>query len=120
MHHQPQQHEVGVDFAREHRFEIEIEKRLPRQRLVVAQHAQAQAVRYDRPQVRAAAVEKLLHQAVRVCGCRAVLSGSSAIKRQSAAEQMDREGTGETPDGKGAAVQLGPGGHRQEAESQLA
>ena len=36
VYHQPQQHEVGVDLADKHRLEIEVEERLPRQRLVVA------------------------------------------------------------------------------------
>ena len=35
VQHQPQQHEVGVDLADKHRLEIEVEERLPRQRLVV-------------------------------------------------------------------------------------
>ena len=117
--HQPQQHEVGVDLARKHGIEVEVEERLARQRLAVAQHAQAQAVRYDRPQVSVAAVEELLHQTVRI-GCRsAALPSGTAIERQAAADEMNRHRTEEAADGKGTAVEFGAGGHRQEAEPQF-
>ena len=81
VRHKPKQHEVGVDLAAEHGLEVELEEGLARQRLVVAQHPQAQTVRQQRPKVRITAIEELLYQAVRIGDRRATLSGRAAIQR---------------------------------------
>ena len=120
MHDEPQQHEVRIDLAGEHRFEVELDVRLARHRLVVPQDAQAQAVGDDRPQVRVAAIEELLHEAVRVGGSRAALSRRTAVERQAAADEMHRHRSEEPPDGIGATANLGAGRRGQEAEPQLA
>ena len=120
MHDEPQQHEVRVDLAGEHRFEVELDIRLARQRLVVPQDAQAQTVRDDRPQVRVAAIEELLHEAVRIGRRRTALSRRAAVERQAAADEMHRHRSEEPPDGVGATANLGAGGRGQEAEPQLA
>ena len=120
MHDEPQEHEVRIDLAGKHRLEVELDIRLARQRLVVPQDAQAQAVRDDRPQVRVAAIEELLHEAVRVGGRRAALSRRTAVERQATADEMYRHRTEEPPDGIGATANLGAGGRGQEAEPQLA
>ena len=120
MHDEPQQHEVRIDLAGEHRFEVELDIRLARQRLVVPQDAQAQTVRDDRPQVRVAAIEELLHEAVRVGGSRAALSRRTAVERQAAADEMHRHRSEEPPDGIGATANLRAGGRGKEAEPQLA
>ena len=120
VHDEPQQHDVRIDLAGEHRLEVELDVRLARQRLVVPQDAQAQSVRDDRPQVRVAAIEELLHEAVRVGGRRAALSRRTAVERQAAADEMHRHRSEEPPDGIGAAANLGAGGRGQEAEPQLA
>ena len=62
---QPEQGEVGVDLARHHRFEVELDKGLAGQAGVVAQDAQAQAVGDEPPEMLVGAVEELLDQAVR-------------------------------------------------------
>ena len=77
---EPQQHEVGVDLAGEHRLEVELDVRLAGERDAVAQHAQHEPVGDDPPQPLGRAVEQLLHEAVRAlaggaldalrCGCR--------------------------------------------------
>lgn len=46
---EPQQREVGVDLATQHRLEVELHVRLTGEADVVAQHAQDQAVRDDPP-----------------------------------------------------------------------
>ena len=120
VHDEPQQHEVRVDLAGEHRFEVELQVRLARQRLVVPQDAQPHAVRDDRPQVGVAAVEELLHEPVRVGGGRAALSRRAAIEREAAADEMHRHRSEEPSDGVGAPADLGTGGRGQEAEPQLA
>ena len=120
MDRQPQQDEVGVDLAFEHRLEIELEECLAGQRLAVAQHAQALAVRRDRPEVRAAPVEELLHQAVRVRRRRAALAGGPAIERQTATDQVYRHRTEEPVDRICAPAQFGTGGRREESEPQFA
>ena len=78
--HEPEQDEVGIDLAGEHGLEVELEKRLAREGLVVAQDAQAQAVRHDGPEVAGAAVQELLHQAVRVDGGGAAHAGGAAVE----------------------------------------
>ena len=90
VRHEPQQHEVREHLAVEHRLEIELEVRLPRDRLAVAQDAKPQAVRQDRPQVRIAAVQEVLHQPVRVRDRRAAHAGRASIEAQAAADQVDR------------------------------
>ena len=118
--HEPEQHEIGVDLAREHRFEIEFEPGLAGEGLVVPQDAQAEAVRDDGPQVGVAAVEEFLHQPVRVGGRRAALSGGAAVQREAAAEEVDGRRPEEAADGVGAPADLGAGGGGQEAEPELA
>ena len=120
MDDEPQQHEVRVDLAREHRLEVELEERLARQGLVVPQDAEPQPIGDDRPQVRVAAVEELLHQPVRVDHRRAALPRRPAVERETAPDEMHRHRTEEPPDGIGAAANLRAGGGRQEAEPQHA
>ena len=48
---QPQQHEIGVDLAVHHGFEVELDIGLPRQADVVAQDAQLQPIGEEAPQV---------------------------------------------------------------------
>ena len=64
VRHHPDEHEVGEQLAGEDRFEIELEKGLARQCLVVPQDAQAKAVRDDRPEMRLAAIQELLNQSM--------------------------------------------------------
>ena len=118
--HEPEQHEIGVDLAREHRFEIEFEPGLAGEGLVVPQDAKAEAVRDDGPQVGVAAVEEFLYQPVRIRGRRAALSGGAAVQREAAAEEVDGRRPEEAADGVGAPADLGAGGGRQEAEPELA
>ena len=120
VHDEPQQHEVGVDLAGEHRLQVELQVRLARQRLAVPQDAQTHAVRDDRPQVPVTAVEELLHEPVRVGGGRAALSRRPAVEREAAADKVHRHRPEEPPDGIGAPADLGAGGRGQEAEPQLA
>ena len=47
---EPEEHEVGVDLAGEHRLEVELEVRLAGERDVVAQDAEHEAVGDDPPQ----------------------------------------------------------------------
>ena len=119
MNDEPQQHEIGIDLPGEHRFEVELEKRLTRERLAVTQDAQAQAVRHDRPEVCWAAVEELLNQAVGIGRGRAPLPCRAAIEGEAAADEMDRHGTEEAADRIGTASEFGASGHRQEAEPQF-
>ena len=117
---EPDEHEVGVDLAREHRLEVELEIRLARQRLAVPQDAEPESVRDDRPQVRVAAVEELLHETVGVGGGRPPLPRRAAIEREAAADEMHRHRSEEAPDGIGATADRRTGGDGQEAESELA
>ena len=94
---EPDENEVGVDLAREHRLEVELEIRLTRQRLAVAQDAEPESVRDDRPQVRVAAVEELLHQPVRVGGGRAPLPRRAAIEREAAPTRCTATGPKKRP-----------------------
>ena len=118
--HEPEQDEVGVDLAGEHGLEVELEEGLAREGLVVAQDAQAQAVRDDGPEVAVAAVQELLHQAVGVGGGGTAHAGGAAVEAQAAADQVDRHRAEEAADGVGPAVDLGTGAGRQQAEAQLA
>ena len=61
---EPEQHEVGVDLAGEHRLEVELEVRLAGERDAVAEHAEHEPVGDDPPQPLGRAVEQLLHEAV--------------------------------------------------------
>ena len=83
VRHEPEQDEVGIDLAGEHGLEVELEKRLARQGLVVAQDAQPQAVRDDGPEVAGAAVQELLHQTVRVDGGGPAHAGGAAVEADS-------------------------------------
>jgi len=118
--HEPQEHEVGVDLARENRIEIELEPGLPGQRLVVPEDAQAQAVRDDRPQARFVAVEQILHEPVRVARRRSMLAGGTAVEREAASSEVYGHRPEAAANGVGAAVDLRTGGRRQETEPELA
>jgi len=63
--HQPQHGEIGIDFAAEHRFQVEFQVSLAGQAGVVAQHPQAQAIGDQAPVTGIVPVEQLLHQRVR-------------------------------------------------------
>ena len=118
--HEPEQDEIGIDLAVEHGLEVELQEGLARERLVVAQNAQAQAVGDDGPEVAGAAVQELLHQAVGIGGGGAAHPGGAAVEAQAAADQVDRHGAEEAIDGVGAAADLGAGAGGQQAEAQLA
>ena len=85
VRHQPDEHEVRKQLAGEDRFEIELEKGLARQRLVVPQDAQTKPVRDDCPKMRLAAIEEFLHQSMGIDGRCAALPGSPAVERQATA-----------------------------------
>ena len=120
MGHEPEQDEVGIDLAGEHGFEVELEEGLAREGLVVAQDAQAQAVRDDGPEVAGAAVQELLHQAVRIDGGGPAHTGGAAVEAQATADEVHRHGAEEAADGVGAAADLGAGAGGQQAEAQFA
>ena len=73
-----------------------------------------------RPKVAGAAVQELLHQAVRIGGSGAAHAGSAAVEAQAAADEVHRVRAEEAVDGVGAAADLGAGAGRQQAEAQLA
>ena len=102
-----------------HRLEVELEKRLARQGLVVAQHAQAQAVGDDRPQVAGTAVQELLHETVRVGGGGTALAGGAAIERETAADKMHWHWAEEAADRVGAPANLWASARGQQTEAQL-
>ena len=118
MGDEPEQDEVGIDFAVEHGFEVEFQEGLPRERLVVAQDAEGKAVGDDGPKVGGAAVEKLLNEAVRIGLRCAANTGSATVEAYAAADEMDGGVTGKTADGVGLAVNGwgGAGGEETEAE----
>ena len=103
---EPDQHEVGVDLARKHRLQVELEIRLARQGLAVSEDAEPESVRDDRPQVRVAPVEELLHQPVWVGGGRPPLPRRAAIEREAATHEVHRHRPEEAPDGVGASADL--------------
>ncbi len=115
--HEPEQDEVGIDLAGEHGLEVELEEGLAREGLVVAQDAQPQAVRDDGPEVAGAAVQELLHQAVRVDGGRPAHAGGAAVETEAAADEVHRDWAEEAVDGVGAAADLGAGAGRQAGRS---
>ena len=117
--HQPQQREVGEQFAREHRLEIKFQIRLPGQRLAVAEDAEPQAVGDDAPEVAGAAVEEFLHQPVRIGGGGPADARRPPVEIDAAADQVDGGGTEEAIDGVGAALELGADAGRQQAEAEF-
>ena len=86
MSREPEQDKVGIDLAGKHGLEVELEKGLSREGLVVAQHAQAEPVGDDGPDVAGTAVDEFLHQAVGVGGGGAAHAGSAAVEAQSATD----------------------------------
>lgn len=77
---EPEQHEVRVDLAVHHRFEVELHVGLPREARVVAQDAQAQSVGEEAPEVPLGAVQELLDETVRADPCGASDSGSALVQ----------------------------------------
>jgi hypothetical protein len=87
---EPQQHEVGVDLAGEHRLEVELEVRLAGERDAVAQHAKHEPVGDDPPQPLGRAVEQFLHEAVGALPSGALDTRAAGVDRHAAADEVDR------------------------------
>jgi hypothetical protein len=105
----PQQCEVGVDLAVEHRLEVELDERLPGQADVVPQDAELQAVADEAPQVGLGAVQELLHQAVRA-GFLAPGRLDPLVQVLAEADEVDRAVVADVGDRVLLAVDLeGPG-----------
>ena len=64
MAEQPEHAEIAVGIAIHHRFEVELDVGLPRQRQVVAQDSQLVAVADEPPEMVVAAVQEALQQAM--------------------------------------------------------
>ena len=101
----PQQSEVGVDLAVEHRLQVELDEGLSGQSNVVAEDAEPQSVADEAPEVLLRAVEELLHQAVRT-GPLAFVRLHSLIEVLAKADQMDRAVIADVRDRVGFAVNL--------------
>ena len=71
MTHEPEQDKIGIDLPIHHRLQIKLDERLSREHLVIAQNAQPQSVRHERPQMRVRAIQQNLHQPVRTVARRA-------------------------------------------------
>ena len=87
---EPQQREVGVDLAGEHRLEVELHVRLAGERDVVAEHAEHEPVGDDPPQPLGGAVEQLLHEAVRALAGGSLDAGGAGVEPDAAADEVDR------------------------------
>ena len=75
---EPEEDEIGVSLAGEHRLEIKFEVRLAGEGLVIAEQAKAEAIRDDGPEVTGAAVEELLDEPVGIGGGRTNICGLPA------------------------------------------
>src|SRR5262249_23603652 len=113
---EPQKDKVRVDFAAKHRFEIEFEKRLTRERMIVAQDSEAKPIRNDRPVMLLAAVQKLLNQAMRICGGRTTHAGGALVEIHVTTDEVYRNGTKETVDGIAPAADFRAGARREQSE----
>ena len=116
---EPEQDEVGINLAGEHGLEVELQERLAREGLVVAQDAQTHAVHDDGPEMAWAAVDELLHQAMRVEGSRPPHARGAAVEAHAATDKVYGYGAEEAVDRVGAAANLGARAGRQETEAQL-
>ena len=87
---EPEEDEVGVDLAGEHRLEVELDVRLAGERDVVAQHAEHESVGDDAPQPLGGAVEQLLHEAVWALAGSALDAGGAGVDLDAAADEVDR------------------------------
>ena len=119
MGREPQLHEVRIEFAREHRFEIEFEEGLPRKRVAVAKQAQSQTVRHNGPQMFVGAIEKLLRQPVRIDAGGSPDAGRPAVEVDVAADEMNGNGPEKAIDRIGPTADFGPRAGRQRAEAEL-
>ena len=115
MSHQPQQHEIGIHLAVKQRLQIKFQIRLPRQRLTIAQHPQPQPIRHQRPDMIGTAIEKLLHQTVRI----ALHTAHAPIQTPATADQMNRRRAGLVMNRIQPPVDLRAGMERQHAKSQF-
>jgi hypothetical protein len=115
---EPEENEIGVSLAGEHRLEIEFEVRLAGEGLVIAEQAKAEAIRDDGPEVTGAAIEELLDEPVGIGGG-AANAGGAAIETEPTPDEMDGGGTEEAIDGVGFASDLGAGGGGEEAKAQF-
>ncbi|MCZ7620317.1 MAG: hypothetical protein M5U32_19155 [Myxococcota bacterium] len=114
VQHQPQDGEVRVGLTFQHGLEVELDVSLAREARVVAQEAQAQAVAEDGPEMRVAAVQQLLHEAVRALARGAGHAGAAAIEIRAKADQVDRRVVPVVRDGDGAAREFDPAAGRQQ------
>ncbi|MCX7049219.1 MAG: hypothetical protein NTX50_27505 [Candidatus Sumerlaeota bacterium] len=114
MAEEPEDGEIGVEFAVHHGFEIELDEGLAREADVVAQEAQAQAVGDEPPEAVVVAVEELLHEAVRAGASGAGHAGGALIERHAAPGEMDRGVMPEMGDRIGFAFDLEGGRVRDE------
>ncbi|OQC05104.1 MAG: hypothetical protein BWX80_02224 [Candidatus Hydrogenedentes bacterium ADurb.Bin101] len=119
MGREPEEHEVGVDLAVEHGFEVEFEVGLAGQGLVVAEDAEAQAVGDDGPEVALAAVEEFLDQPVGIGGGGAAHACGAPVQVDAATDEMDGGNAEEAVDGVGTPVEFGPGTGGEQAEAEF-
>src|SRR5690606_30626367 len=76
---------------------------------------QAQAVRDEAPEVLVAAVQQLLHEAVRALARGARDAGGTAVEIRAEADEMDGRAVPAVRDGDGPSVDLDPAASRQQA-----
>ena len=119
MAEQPQQHEIGIDLTREHRFQVEFEIRLAGQAGVIAQDTQAQPIGDQPPQALIVTVEQLLHQAVRAGSGSPSHTGGAPVQVNPAAHQVDGHIRPTVRDGVSLALDLDGFGCRQPPIAQL-
>ena len=116
---EPEQQEVGVDLAFHHGLEVELDIGLAGEAGVVAQDAQAQAVGDEAPEAVFAAVQELLHQAVRAAARRAGHTRREPVEIHAASHEMRRDARRGMRDGVRLALDLDGRGTRQASVAEL-
>jgi hypothetical protein len=103
---EPEEREVGVDLAVHHSREVELDVGLAGEALVVAEDAEAEAVREEAPEVALVPVQELLYEAVGAgprCA-RDALGGP--VEVDVAAQEVDGGVLPDVGDGVGLAFDL--------------
>ena len=103
---EPEQREVGVEFALHHGLQVELDERLAREGDVIAEQAQAQAVADDGPDVRRGAVQEFLHHAVRAGGACADDVLGTGIEVGTEADEVNGRVLPAVRDGVAASLEL--------------
>ena len=116
---EPEQREVGVGLAREHRLEVELDVRLAGEGDVVAQQPQRQSVGDDAPQPLAGAVQQLLNEAVRGLVGGATDTGGTSVERDAAPTRWIGEWLYSQKTGVALAVDLDAGLLNEPAVAEL-